>query len=85
MQQAINLYNEAHLKINLAEITFEQAKQNLDQTNSNFEEGMAKSTDVLEAQLLWQKAYNELIDAKSDFRMQETNLQKVLGNLGSKN
>jgi outer membrane protein len=85
VQQAINLYNEAHLKISLAEITYEQAKQNLDQTNSNFQEGIVKSTDVLEAQLLWQKAYNELIDAKSDFRMQETNVQKVLGSLGTKN
>lgn len=85
VQQAINLYNEAQQKIKLAKITFEQAEQNLKQTNDNFHEGMAKTADVLEAQLLWQKAYNELIDAKSDARMQETNLQKVLGKTIIKN
>lgn len=79
VQQAINLYNEAQQKIKLAKNTFEQAEQNLKQTNDNFHEGMAKTADVLEAQLLWQKAYNDLIDAKSDARLQETNLQKVLG------
>ncbi len=79
VQQATNLYNESLHKIKLAEITLEQAEQNLAQTNESFKEGLVKTTDVLEAQLLWQKAYNELIDAKSEFRMQESNLTKVLG------
>jgi outer membrane protein TolC len=82
VQQAVNLYNESQRKIQLAQITLDQAKENLKQTNDNFEEGIVKTTDVLEAQLLWQKAYNELIDAKSEFRMQESNMQKVLGGKG---
>ncbi len=80
VQQAVNLYNEAQRKIQLTKITFDQTEQNLKQTNDIFSEGMLKTTDVLEAQLLWQKAYNELIDSRLEFRMQETNLQKVLGN-----
>lgn len=79
VQQATNIYNESLHKIQLAQITLEQAEENLKQTNENFKEGIVKTTDVLEAQLLWQKAYNELIDAKSEFRMQESNLKKVLG------
>ncbi len=79
VQQATNLYNEALHKIQLAKITMEQAEQNLIQTNESFKEGIVKTTDVLEAQLLWQKAYNELIDAKSELRMQESNLTKILG------
>ena len=78
-QQAVNVYNEALQKINFAQITLDQTAENLKQTNDNFEEGLVKTTDVLEAQLLWQKAYNELIDAKSEFRTQESNLKKVLG------
>ncbi len=78
-QQAVNLYNEALRKIDFAQITLDQTEENLKQTNDNFTEGLVKTTDVLEAQLLWQKAYNELIDAKSDFRIQESNLQKVMG------
>lgn len=79
VQQAVNSYNESIHKIKLAQITLDQATQNLTQTNENFKEGIVKTTDVLEAQLLWQKSNNELIDAKSDLKVQESNLQKVLG------
>ncbi len=81
VQQAVNMYNEALQKIEFAQITLHQAEENLKLTNENFLEGLVKTTDILEAQLLWQKAYTDFIDVKSDFRLQESNLKKAMGGL----
>lgn len=79
LQQAVYQYNESVKKTEFAALALNQAKENMDFTNDNFSEGMAKTTDVLEAQVLWQKAYSELIDSETEQRMSVCNLKKVTG------
>ncbi|MDP4281510.1 MAG: TolC family protein [Bacteroidota bacterium] len=81
VRQAINQYNESLSKIQLTNRSLQQAEENLKVTNDNFAEGTLKATDVLEAQLLWQKAVSENIDARIEALQNKTNLKKVTGDL----
>jgi outer membrane protein TolC len=59
--------------------------ENLKITNDKFSEGMLKTSDVLEAQTMWQKAYAENIDAKTETKVNHTFLLKVSGELPKEN
>ncbi|MFP4547315.1 MAG: TolC family protein [Fidelibacterota bacterium] len=84
IQQAAFRVNEAVKKITLAESNMEQAEENLAVTRDNFKEGLAKSTDVLDAQTLWQDAKSELIDSKSEYQINLTHYKKAIGQLSNK-
>jgi outer membrane protein len=79
LQQGVYQYSEAQKKTEYASLALEQSKENLRYTEDNFREGVMKTTDILEAQLLWQKAWSELIDARTDQQMAECNLRKITG------
>ncbi len=80
--QAWFQYKEALIKIQLTESSLVQTTENLRLTSDKFSDSMASSTDVIDAQVAWQKAFSENIDAKADFRAQTTRLHKACGNLG---
>jgi outer membrane protein len=79
LQQAVYQYNESIKKVDYASLALQQSEQNLKYTRDNFLEGTLKTTDLLEAQVLWQKAYSELIDARTDQQMSLSNLKKIAG------
>jgi len=79
LQQAVYQFTESAKKCEFAQMALDQAKQNLIYTGDNFAEGMLKTTDMLEAQVLWQKAWSDLIDAKTEQQMSVCNLKKVSG------
>ncbi len=79
IQQAAFQVNESIKKIKLAKSTLEQARENLAVTKDNFKEGIAKSSDVLDAQTLWQKAKSELIESKSEYRINYAVYNKTIG------
>ena len=79
LQQSVYRYNESALKTQYAALALDQAQENLNYTEDNFREGMLKTTDLLEAQVLWQKAYSELIDAQTEQQMSLSNLKKTTG------
>jgi outer membrane protein len=79
LQQGVYQYNEAVRKIDYAILALSQSEQNLKYTVDNFREGTLKTTDLLETQVLWQKAYSELIDARTDQLMSVSNLKKITG------
>lgn len=81
VQQAIFSANESAKKVLMAEENVALAKENLNVANDAFAEGMVKTTDVLEAQALWQNAWSDLIDARMDHQLSQVNLKKVVGNL----
>lgn len=81
VQQAVFTLNESVKKIEMAEENLKQAEENLKVTNDALEVGTQKTTDVLEAQSMWQNAYSDLIDARMEYRMNLVNLKRVLGNL----
>lgn len=81
VQQAVYQLNESVKKIQMAEENLKQAEENLKVSRNAFDEGKLKTSDVLEAQTLWQNAYSDLIDARMEYRLNITNLKKVTGTL----
>lgn len=71
--------DESLKKIRMTTSALEQAEENLRVTRDRFSEGVVKSTDVLDAQVLWQEAYSRHIDAKSEYRLKGSAMQKALG------
>lgn len=81
VKQAVFKCNESVTKVQMTRLSLEQAKENLDDTKNKFKEGILKTTDVLDAQALWQNAYSEYIDAVTENKLNQTNLLKVTGQL----
>lgn len=77
LQQAIYRYNESVKKTDYAKQAVDQSGANLKFTDDNFREGRLKITDLLEAQLLWQKSYSELIDSRTEQQLAVSNLKRV--------
>lgn len=81
VQQTLFKYTESVKKVELTQTSLKQAEENLKLTQDNFEEGMVRSTELLEAQTMWQQAYSEFIDAKTEHKVCESELLKVTGQL----
>ncbi|MFO7789873.1 MAG: TolC family protein [Bacteroidota bacterium] len=81
VQQGWNTYLEAFEKVNVKEKGLEQAEENLRIMQDKFDEGMITTSDLLEAQALWQEAYAELIEAKTELRTKEIEIKKLSGQL----
>ncbi len=74
-------YTESVKKVEMTHMALQQAKENLDVTQDSFDEGIINTTDLLEAQTIWQEAYSEYIDAKTENKIFETELFRVTGQL----
>lgn len=79
VQQAVFKLNESLQKIRMTTLALEQANENLKVTEENFKEGIVSNTEVLDAQTLWQQSYSENIDAKAEYKQNQTVLEKALG------
>lgn len=71
--------NQSVKKINLYKLSLEQADENLRLADDRFKAGTVVGKDVLEAQAIWQQAYNNLINARIEYRINESILRKALG------
>lgn len=80
VQQAIFTANETVKKVAMAEENLKLAQENLRVAEDSFVEGVIKTTDLLEAQAMWQDAWSELIDARMENQLSVVNLKKVTGN-----
>ncbi len=63
----------------LAEKNLLQAKENLNIHRDNLQEGMCTVNDVLQAEVMWQKAYDQLIEARAHNRVNYAYLENVSG------
>ncbi|MGM0504044.1 MAG: TolC family protein [Bacteroidota bacterium] len=81
VQQTLFKYTESVKKVELTQSSLKQAEENLKLTQNSFEEGMVRSTELLEAQTMWQEAYAEFIEAKTEHKVCESELRKVTGQL----
>ncbi|MFV0346207.1 MAG: TolC family protein [Bacteroidales bacterium] len=72
---------DALLRIKISESGLDQAAENLRISNDNYEVGREPLTDRLIAQTQWEKAYSELIDAKTSYKIEETEYQRVTATL----
>ncbi len=81
--QAINLYNESILEVELTEQALEQAEENMRVSRMQYEAGMETVADYLESQALWQSSMSDLCSARSALRVAYTKYKKCRGELTS--
>lgn len=82
--QIQNAYLELQQAIKRVEITKKsllQTEENLRLNEDRFEAGTVIGKDVLEAQVLWQQAYSEVIDAKAMCKINQAKYKKSIGEL----
>lgn len=75
---------ESFTRLKLTEKALEQAQENLETSESLFEEGMEPLVNLLEAQVQWQKARSEYIDAETSVKLMHTYYLKATGRLSVK-
>jgi len=83
VQQSYFNIQEAYQQIELAKSSMEQANENVELTQNSFHEGLANTTELLDAQAFWQRAHNELIDSKINYKLREIRFKKAIGELGN--
>ncbi len=64
LTQAANELDEARLESDIAERSLEQAEENMRVSKNQYEVGLETLSDHLEAQALWQQAYQTRVDAR---------------------
>ncbi len=79
-QAKLNL-KDALLRIQICEKALEQASSNLKLSKDRHELGAELMTDLLIAQTQWQESFSNLIEAKADFKIKETNYLRVAARL----
>ncbi|HOE91364.1 MAG TPA: TolC family protein [Candidatus Cloacimonadota bacterium] len=82
--QSENSLNESQQKVALTKISVQQTEENLTYCNDKFRQGILKSTDVLDAQTLWQKAESDYLDALAELKISEIKFNKAIGELTQK-
>lgn len=66
----------------LLEDNVQMARQNIKLvSDNNYRVGMESIVNLLEAKAQWQKAYSDLIDALTDFKVQESNFLRISNQL----
>ncbi len=79
IQNAYLELQQAIQKVEITEKSLQQADENLRLNQDRFDVGTVTGKDVLEAQVLWQQAYSDVIDAKANYRISEANYKKAIG------
>ncbi len=77
--QSLFKYREAMKTVVLAKSYLDQSAENLKMAKDKLHQGMISSSEVLDAETMWQKAYSDWIDAKADLLTQELEVKKSLG------
>lgn len=72
--------NQSAKRIGLSEKSLKQAEENLRLNQDRLDAGTVVGEDVLEAQVLWQQAYSDLIDARAAYKINEAKYRKAIGN-----
>lgn len=72
---------DAYQMVRTAEKALLQADEALRLTRLNYKESMKTLTDLLAAQTRWQDAYSSVIEAKTNYKIQETAYLKAVGRL----
>ncbi|MRX66328.1 efflux RND transporter permease subunit [Maribacter luteus] len=81
IQNAYLELNQAIKRVEIAKKSLEQADENLKLHQDRFDAGTVNGSKVLEAQVLWQQAYSDLIDAKANYNIRKATYFKSIGQL----
>ena len=78
-QQAFSNYTDGAELIKSAEKAFEEARQNLRMMQEQYEHGLMTLTDLLEAQSQWHTSYSNLIEARTQYRINRVEYLRAAG------
>lgn len=81
LTQAANNLDEARLQVALAERSLEQADENRRISKGEYDAGLEPLSDHLEAQALWQQAYETKVDAHFQLYLNYVKYLKAAGKL----
>lgn len=81
LTQAANNVDEASLELTIAERSLTQAEENMRVSRSMYDAGMETLADHLEAQALWQQAWQTRVDAAYSLYLAHVAYQKASGTL----
>lgn len=79
LAQAANNWDEAKLEVSIAERSLAQADENVRMTTNQYKAGMATLADCLEAQALWQSAYEAKVEARFEEGLMLSKYRKAAG------
>lgn len=79
--QAYNNYTDGLELIKSAGKAFEEAEENLAMMRDQYEHGMMTLTDLLDAQSQWQTSYSNLIEAKTQYRINRVEYLRSIGEI----
>lgn len=77
--QAFSNYEDGIELIKSAEKAYIEASQNLDLMQDQYESGLMTLTDLLEAQSEWQTSFSNLIEAKTQYRINRVEYLRSIG------
>lgn len=83
LSQSANNLNEAYLERDIANRSLRQAEENMRVSRKQYEAGMESLSDHLEAQMLWQQAYETKVDAAFRLYLSHIAYLKATGELFS--
>ena len=83
LSQAANNLDEAFLERDIADRSLTQAEENMRVSRKQYDAGMETLSDHLEAQTLWQQAYEQKVDAAYQLYLAYIAYQKAAGTLYS--
>ncbi|MDQ6530974.1 TolC family protein [Flavobacterium sp. LHD-85] len=72
---------QAKEQVELSKESLISSEENLRLNNDRFDAGTVVGKDVLEAQVLWQHAYSNTIDAKARYKISEARYKKAINDL----
>lgn len=72
---------DAQTRIKMVQKAIQDANENLKIATQEYKVGLQTITDLLEAQLIWQKTYSQWVEAKSELQLSETAYLKAVGAL----
>ena len=81
LTQAANNLDEARLESTIAERSLQQAEENMRGSRSQYDVGLETLSDHLEAQALWQQAYETKVDACFQLYLNYITYLKATGTL----
>jgi outer membrane protein TolC len=79
MKKAWQDLSDSYKQVSLSEESKAQADENLKVNNDSYRNGLTNVSDLLEAQAMLLQANNDLIDAKANYKIQQTTYLQVTG------
>ena len=80
-RQSYSNYVNGYELIATAGKALSEAKENLKAVNEQYQAGLMTLTDLLEAQTQWHTSYSNLIEAKTQYRINEIDYLRNIGKL----